>query len=168
MKTTVILMFVALCITACNAQEKSKKSDKQVVEKSEIKNIPKESWMVNKELDDEGNVIRYDSTYTWSYTNVEGDSVSVNVDSVRKSFHRYLNQELPATFERSFMNPNWNDTLFHSEFFKDDFFQNRWERDFYDMDDMFQRMDSLRNHFFQQNYPGMMKPSKSQDGKSIK
>ena len=121
MKVAAIAIIIALCITACNAQETAKKSGEQAKIKEEVKNMPKESWTVKKEVDDEGNIIGYDSTYSWSYTNTNGDSVSVDVDSVMRSFDRYFQQHFPSVFGRSLINPNWDDSLFNNDFFQDDF-----------------------------------------------
>ncbi|KAA3642427.1 MAG: hypothetical protein DWP98_14165 [Bacteroidetes bacterium] len=164
MKTTVLALIATMFFTACNAQESSEKQSKN----SSLKNTPKESWTVNKELDENGNIIRYDSTYTWTYTNMDGDSVSVKMDSVLKSFNSYFNQQFPTAFGPSFMNPIWNDTLLQHDFFRDDFFKNRWEQDFYNMDEVFHQMDSLRNLFFKDRYPGLMESTKKQAKKQSK
>ncbi len=38
-------------------------------------NQPKEDIKVNKEYDENGYLIRYDSTYTYYYSNIEGDEI---------------------------------------------------------------------------------------------
>lgn len=165
MKTTQILLIVALSFASCNAQEANKAPIEKKTGKTVFSNTPKEEWKVTKEVDEEGNIIRYDSIYTWSYTNMKGDSIRVNVDSLMRSFDAYFNQHFPSVFERSFVNPIWSDSLFQSDFFKDDFFQYRFEHNFYDLEEMFHRMDSLRNLFFQERYPGLMEPLRKQSEK---
>jgi len=148
MKKLLALYTLVLFMFACNAQNaESKKADK--------KNMPNESWTVNKEMDENGNIIRYDSTYTWSYSNIEGDSVSVNVDSLMQSFRQYFDDRMPSLFGDNFMKPLLNDSLLPHDFFSDDFFQHRFEDDFFDVEKMFQRMDSIRNQFFKDRFPEM-------------
>jgi hypothetical protein len=33
-----------------------------------------------------------------------------------------------------------------------------WKENYYDMEKMFSQMDSLRNRFFNENYPGLIRP----------
>jgi len=155
MKTLNLLLVTALLVTGCKAQDKDKNAPEIVQDKSTIQNIPKESWSIKKEVDEDGNVTRYDSTYTWSYSNL-GDSIDVNVDSVLNSFDLYFNRRMPSLWGPKFMNPMWRDSTTFPDFFTDDYFHNRWRKNLYDMDNMFKQMDSMRNRFFDDNYPGLM------------
>ena len=146
MKRLLVLSVVALFTFGCNAQ----KSEQQ---KEIVQNKPNESWTVNKEVDENGNVIRYDSTYTWSYTNVEGDSVNVNVDSLMNSFESYFGDRMPSVLGQDFMEPMLGDSLLRHDFFADNYFHDRFQEEFFDVDKMFQRMDSLRNQFFKEELP---------------
>ncbi|MCB4234259.1 hypothetical protein LDL59_01710 [Kaistella anthropi] len=47
-------------------------------------NQPIEDIKVNKEYDENGNLIRYDSTYTYYYSNIEGDEIAA--DSIFNNF----------------------------------------------------------------------------------
>ncbi len=140
---------------ACNAQTSEPQKENK-------KNTPNESWTVNKEMDENGNIIRYDSTYTWSYSTIEGDSVNVNVDSLMQSFQQYFDDRMPSLFGDNFMAPMLNDSMLRHDFFSDDFFQRRFEDDFFDMDKMFERMDSIRNQFFREKFPEI-KPKMSKE-----
>ena len=69
-KTAFTLLFLILFL-GCNSQEKENQetqTDKK--EKAIIK--PKEKWDVKKEYDEFGNLIKYDSIYSYSYSNIEG------------------------------------------------------------------------------------------------
>ena len=166
MKTITLSIMTVLCMSGCNAQEN--KSGESTKESLQAKPQPKESWSVDKEVDEYGNITRYDSTYTWSYSNMEGDSVSIDVDSVMRSFNNYFNRNFPSIWGQGFMSPMWNDSLFHRDFFMDDYFHRRWRNDFFDMDGMMQRMDSLHHRFFMENYPGAVVPQESEKEKSKK
>ena len=64
--TTLLLMFI---IIGCNSQEKDKKqTENNLKEDSIVK--PEEKWDVHKEYDEFGNLIKYDSIYSWSYSNI--------------------------------------------------------------------------------------------------
>ena len=155
MKSVVIFILVALLNFGCNGQQQE--SDKGGSEE-QAKNQPKESWKVNKQMDEMGNIIGYDSTYTWSYTNVQGDSLIVDVDSVMNSFYNYFDNNFPTRWNRSFTQPLWSDSLFYRDFKNDNYFHNRWRQEYFEFDTMFRRMDSLRNQFFFEHYPGFLKP----------
>jgi len=157
MKTLVVLLAVALfAVVGCNAQNQSdKKSGMQV--QNDQKNSPKESWTVKKEVDENGNVIGYDSTYTWSYSTINGDSLTVNVDSLMNTFQSYFNETMPSVWGHSLMDPMLGDSLLGRDLFSDNYFHERWKDDFFDMDKMFEHMDSLRNSFFDENFPEMKK-----------
>jgi hypothetical protein len=163
MKRLVMMMFITLLATGCNGQQESGSVEKNVQKdnKKEL-NQPQVSWDVKKETDENGNVIRYDSTYTWSYTNIDGDTMVVGADSLMRSFHSYFNENFPPIWNRSFAQPLWNDSLFYRDFYRDDYFHNRWQQDYFEMDKMFRRMDSLRNQFLYDNYPGLLMPPKEE------
>lgn len=168
MKTFVVTLAVALFTLGCSAQDHSEKGPDKTELKKDQKNMPKENWTVKKELDENGNVIAYDSTYTWSYSTENGDSFSVNVDSVMQSIKSYFSKNMPSVWDKSLMDPMLNDSLLQRDLFSDDYFHERWKDDFFDMDKMFDRMDSIRNQFFKQEFPDMEQlntpPSKHGDG----
>ena len=154
MKTQAIVMTAAiLSAIACNAQQNKGANETQ--QNNAKGNQPKVSWKVNKQLDKNGNVIAYDSTYTWSYTDTSGAPVSVNVDSVMGAFNGYFNNNFPSLWGRNFPNPFPNDSTFSNDFFQPNYFQNLWQDNFFNMENMFRQMDSLHNQFFQQNFPGL-------------
>ncbi|MCE4566844.1 hypothetical protein INQ51_21155 [Maribellus sp. CM-23] len=153
MKTLVVSMVVALFTLGCQAQDQSGKGIENLAGKKDTKNKPEEHWTVNKEVDENGNVIAYDSTYTWSYTNSEGDSVQVDADSLMQSFKSFFNEKMPSVWGEGLMNPMFSDSLLCRDFFSDNYFHDRFGKDFFDVDKMFQQMDSLRESFFKQALP---------------
>jgi hypothetical protein len=155
MKTLFVTLAVALFTFGCNGQSPTNKgTDKKEANKEE-KNVPKESWTVKKEMDENGNVIGYDSTYTWSYSTANGDSMTINVDSMLQSMHSYFGNTMPSLWDRNFMDPMMRDSLLPHDLFSDNYFEQRWKDQYFDMDKMFQEMDSLRNLFFEEQFPDM-------------
>lgn len=118
---------------------------------------PEVNINVTKEYDDNGNVIRYDSTYSYSYS---GSDMS-QLDSLYQKF--YLNMGInPGSFSSSnpFMNsPFMNDPFFGnmgSPFGNDPFF-----KDFFEMDSI---MLQFIDPFGDMLQPGASQPSgKNQD-----
>lgn len=155
MKTLIVTLAVALFTSGCNAQNDHKKDTEQSGVKKEQQNIPDENWTVDKKYDENGNLIGYDSTYTWSYNTINGDSLHVNVDSLMQSIDSYFGENLPSVWDRSFMGPMFNDSLLARDLFSEKYFEDRWKDDYFDMEEMFQHMDSIRNRFMKQNFPEM-------------
>ncbi len=151
------LLAIALLfsVIGCNGQDKKAKKTEGTAIQTE-QNAPHSSWKVNRKYDDKGNLIRYDSTYTWSYSS-GGKSRQVNADSVMASFRREFNVEFPSLFNKSFGDPVWSDSLFYKDFTSPDYFMHKWENNYFDMRSMMLRMDSLRNAFLRENYPGLNK-----------
>jgi len=115
---------------------------------------------VNKRYDDKGNLIGYDSTYTWSYSS-HGKTQSISADSVMNSFRRQFDAQFPTLFNQSFGDPIWNDSLFYKDFTAPDYFMQKWNDHYFDMRSMMLRMDSLRNSFLDRHYPGLDDRKKS-------
>lgn len=154
MKNLIYLLFV-LSFIGCDSQEK-KKQDTQEPDKKEQKTIkPKENWDVKKEYDEFGNLIKYDSIYSYSYSNIKGDSLQVNLDSIMDSFKGYFEKTEPFKMkDRLFYFPQ-NDSLFMNDFFKKDYFFDQWQQHPLDVEQMIRQMDSTRNLFLKRFYPGL-------------
>ncbi|WP_372750884.1 hypothetical protein [Labilibaculum sp.] len=117
------------------------------------KTEPNEDIKVNKEFDKDGNLIRYDSTYvyTWSsdscYTSLP-DSAFLNfsdIHKIRKKMQEQLEQfySKDSSKMKQFYHPFFSDDFFDNSPFDSEFFQN----DFYSEDsiptDMFRQMEKM-------------------------
>lgn len=152
MKTIMSICLSLLLLTGCNAQtEKSKITSTG----KDTASQPKVSWKVNKQYDDKGNVIGYDSTYTWSYSSSSGKNVPVAADSVMNSFRLQFNQLFPDMFNNSFGSPVWNDSLLYNDFLAPDYFMRKYRSHYFDIEKMMRSMDSVRNGFLHDHYPGL-------------
>lgn len=151
MKTRMLLLMLMLSFFGCNAQEKEKKNDDLGAE-TDKSAIPKGNWKVNKEFDEDGNLISYDSTYVYSYSTVEGDTVyNKDVDEIFKNFRQfYENHQIGGHL--GLMNSFLNDSLYgEPNFFEDDFFSDRMMSKHFQ--EQIRQMDSMRNEFLKENYP---------------
>ena len=163
MKTIVMSLALAFSLFSCNAQEKKKplESAQNDIKKESLK--PKGSWRVNKEVDENGNIIRYDSIYSYSYNNLNGEVVDIeDVDSVIQSFQRYFEDRIPQSWNQDFMRPYWSDSIIEENFFQNDFFQNRWKDDLFNIESKMKQIDSIRNQFFKQYHPGLLESTKQE------
>lgn len=153
-KIAFILTFLLLFI-GCNSQEKEKQeTPKDEIEKTVIE--PEEKWDVKKEYDAFGNLIKYDSIYTYSYSNIKGDTIQVNLDSIMNSFRGYFKENTPFKWNERFSYFPQNDSLFMNDFFKEDYFFKTWQNQHSELDKMIQRMDSSRNAFLKRFHPGLL------------
>jgi len=155
-KILFLILIFPFILMSCNGQteaNRTKKGNENSRVASDLKNQPHVSIKVNKQYDENGNLIAEDSSYVWTYSNVQGDSLTIPADSVWTRFQPFFNENFPSLFRQHFNNRMKNDSTFIPEFFNDDFFFHQWKNDFFDMNKMFHRMDSLKNEFFNQNFP---------------
>lgn len=159
MKKMLLIMMIPLLMVSCNAQTKEKKKNEapQQVSKKEMNhNMPKVDIKVDKVYDNKGNLVGYDSTYVWSYTNNQGDSVSLDIDSVISRFKPIVNARYPG-FLNNYDKMFFNDSLFYHDFLYPDYFMNRWEKNMGRMNRTMKEMDSLKNLFFREQFPELKK-----------
>lgn len=140
-KSLFLSILLALFLVGCNAQtnmESAKTIRRDQTIEKERNTEPKEEVIVNKEYDDDGNLIRYDSTYSTFYSNIEGNPMLE--DSIFNQFKVLLSE-----------NPFFDDFLLKSDdkimddFYTNDFFSNHFRK-------QLQEMDSIKNLFFEQQF----------------
>ena len=158
MKTKWITMFIAvsLIFSGCNGQEVKKEKNKNNTDSTLISgNQPKEDIKVNKEYDKDGNLIRYDFTYTYYYSNIDGNKTVG--DSIFNNFRSMFEDRYPFSTKPYFDNLFFEDSLLHYDFYKKDFFHDRFMQNMQRMDRLFGEMDSIKNKFFMEQFPEQKK-----------
>lgn len=146
---THILFFTGLMLTlnGCQGQEHK---EREMTKEGDNKEVvqPKGSWEVNKEFDENGNLIRYDSIYTWSSDSLDNladldrDSLLNNFESKFYShFSQFKNQGFGDLFEP--------DSLFSKRFFNDGFFESDFGEDFMELDRIRKRMMERQKSFLE-------------------
>lgn len=160
MKRIAISLALGLSLMSCNAQEDKKNlaEESASTEVNQDQKVPpKGNWKVTKEYDENGNIVKFDSVYSYSYSNINGEEANIeDVDSMIQSFRNYFKGRVPQNWDRLGINPFWEDSLIEEDFFGDDFFHNRWKADFHDMQERMLQMDSIRDEFFNRYYPGLI------------
>jgi len=132
---------------------------------------PKEDIKVNKKFDENGNLIQYDSTYTYSYSS-NGELESERVDSLFESMNfglfnlsnDTLMRHFPGTVNSIDVRKQMEQIRKHfgfpemNGFFSEDPFNTSPFGGFFDSKsknslELFQLMDSLQNQFFNNQIP---------------
>lgn len=145
MKKYVLLVMTVFLSVSCNGQ---KKIDKE----------PKGTWKVDKEFDENGNLIRYDSIYSWSSSSKFDNLSSIARDSLMQTFKSrfftnfsgFENQGFEAVFSQ--------DSLFSERFFNDDFFGSDFGNDFMDIDKIRQQMIERQKKFLEKYHSEFINP----------
>lgn len=158
MKKFIAICFVAALMACNNPEKEASKIENDLQDTTLIK--PTEKWDVHKEYDEFGNLIKYDSIYTWAYSNKNGDDLSVNLDSIMDTFKGYFGKNTPYEWREDFFYFPKKDSLFMHDFFKEDYFYRSWQDRHTELEAMIQRMDSARNSFLRQFHPGLMESNK--------
>lgn len=163
MKKFLVLLVAALLTISCNSQENKNKEESDKKDEVVI-DSPKGSWKVNKEFDEEGNLIRYDSIYSWSSGDDLDELAILDRDSTLKSMQsRFFRNFSQFDFDREgFGDLFAEDSLFTKRFFNDDFFDSEFGRDFMDIDKMHERMEAMQKRFLDRYQP-FIAPEKEED-----
>lgn len=139
-----------LVFSSCQGQ--IQKEHEALLSSKDSLNKPQINVKVNKQYDDKGNIIRFDSTYTYFYSSPKGKT-HMNNDSIFKNFHSFFNKTHPDFFDNKNSDIFFNDSLFKYDFFNDDYFQKRFELNQKMFEHMFKEMDSLKQNYMQQHFP---------------
>lgn len=127
LKKHVFSLFVLFALTACSFAQKPQIPNTE--------NQPKVNINVNKQFDENGNIVRYDSTYSWSWSNMEENfSDSVFSQIFPKSnflWNNHLSEfDIDSLFFYRFSLPLFNDSFLNFDIDREmkDFFnkQQRW------------------------------------------
>ena len=166
-KFLVLLFVISLTgiLINVNAQRRKKTSDSIKIQKvtpgDTIKgNNPKIRIKVNKKYDKNGNIIRYDSSYTYVYISPDGKSIQLNADSVFHGFKPYFYDNFPKIMKKPFGDFFENDSLFRYNFFDDSLFEKMFNEEYLEFKKMIKRMDSLKSGYIYKHYPFMKKNRK--------
>jgi hypothetical protein len=157
------ILVVAVLAISCNAQENKKENDKK--EDITATTPPKGSWRVNREYDEAGNLIQYDSIYSWSSEEQLGDLSAIDQDSLLEAFHSKFFEHFRGS---SVFNPKDfpgffdNDSLIRERFFSEDFFDSEFGKDFMDIDRLHERMEKMHEKFLKR-YESQLNPQEEEE-----
>ncbi|MDL5512361.1 hypothetical protein QSE00_11080 [Arenibacter sp. M-2] len=148
MKKFVFTLLLGLILVACQAQDDRGPSKLELAERSTdsiSRDTPKISWKVDKQYDEEGNVIGYDSIYSYSYSNLESLPKEMNLDSIMGAMKFFSEDNLYSFMEDHNLGRFMDiDSLMGRGPYFNDFFERQRNNNFSDMRKIFQQMDSLQ------------------------
>jgi hypothetical protein len=152
-----LVSLLFMVFSGCNGQTKNEKSElaetKKVLPlKGDPLDKPKIDVKVNRQYDDKGNIVKFDSTYSYFYSSPKGSMHSGN-DSVFSGFRSFFEKSYPNLMDHRTNNIFFNDSLFKYDFFNDDYFQKRFELNNKIFENIYQQMDSIKRGYMKKNYP---------------
>jgi hypothetical protein len=138
-KILISAILLAMVIGSCDGQ---KKENLIACNANDTINHPQTNIKVNREYDKNGNLIRYDSTYSYSYSNVSGSPA--NIDSLLNQFGFQMGDSgffFQNPFDQDFFS---TDSLFWQDpFMNPGYFGNSIQEQMEMMEQMIRRMDSI-------------------------
>lgn len=159
MKKHILILWVSLLGWSCNGQEIEKKNE----EKNGIKTEqPKGSWKVDKEFDEKGNLIRYDSIYSWSSNSYLDHFNLKEKDSLLDAFKSKFFTHYSGFENGGFKDVFAQDSLFSKHFFGDDFFNSDFGKDFRDIDNITQQIIARQKKFLEKYHSEFKKQKTKQ------
>lgn len=163
MKKIVFALMLGLVVSGCQAQSDQGKTKDELADKNRdslSENKPKISWKVDKKYDEQGNVIGYDSIYSYSFDNFRNLPSGMNLDSIINSMKIFSQGDLPSFMEDHDLGPVFGrDSLHPGNQFFEDFFERQRNNNFSDMQELFQQMDSLQNMMMEKHRDFNPEPS---------
>ncbi len=158
MKASIFLMLLCLLHTGCHGQntDSEKANNQEKIEHTSKQ--PKGSWTVNKAFDENGNLIQYDSIYSWSSNETYKDLSAEDMDSVLESFKAKFFKHYSHFEDEGFDDVFSKDSLFSKRFFNDDFFNSDFGQDFMDIDKIIQQMLARQKALLETYQPQLIEP----------
>ncbi|MDT7829395.1 hypothetical protein RQM65_12015 [Pricia sp. S334] len=149
MEKLVMLSLAVILTASCKGQEHKNEENIQEDNQKQITEQPKGTWKVDKEFDEDGNLIRYDSIYSWSSSDYLGELAQKNPDSLLQSFRSKFYRNFKGFDDRGFGDFFTEDSLFTKRFFDKDFFDSQFGEDFMDIDRIRERMETMQQNFME-------------------
>ena len=151
MRKVLFIMLLSFCMMACNGQKKQNEVlSKQDVAADSTLN-PKVDVKVNKRFDDKGNLIQYDSTYSYFYSFPGIKGKGMNLDSVFNELKMHNDQM--RLLDDDMNGILFSDSLLKSGVFNNEFFSKGFEINRRELENAFRQMDSIKSEMLKRSYP---------------
>lgn len=157
MKNYILLGMFGLLSMSCQGQEnETAKIEKE--NNTDLVQEPKGTWKVDKEFDENGNLIRYDSIYSWSSSGTYDRLSPFDRDSLMQSFKSRFFTNFSKFENEGFEDIFSQDSLFSKRFFNDDFFGSPFGKDFINIDKIRRQMIEKQKEFLEKYQSEFSKP----------
>ena len=153
MKQLVVNCLLILMMAGCHAQDNKNENARNRLATADTSYKPKTDIRVNKKYDDKGNLIQFDSTYSYFYSSPLNGKSSIMSDSLFWNFKMPLRENYRSLLNSNMDSIFFNDSLFKYDFFNDDYFSKRFELNMQRFQDMFHKMDSIKTGMFRDSFP---------------
>jgi hypothetical protein len=145
-------MLLSFLAEGCNGQKKSGDSQQQIASgDSAVK--PKVDVRVNKKYDEKGNLVQFDSTYSYFYSAPGLKRSSISSDSLFGNFKLPLRNQYEGLMDENMNSVFFNDTMFKYDFYNSDYFSKRFHLNIPKFEELFRQMDSIKSDMFRNTYP---------------
>tara|TARA_R110001632_G_scaffold84909_2_gene186896 strand:+ start:1062 stop:1550 length:489 start_codon:yes stop_codon:yes gene_type:complete len=158
MKKYLAIAVTLIISVGCHGQENDSKNLEKKEKVTAMAEVPKGSWKVDKEFDEHGNLIRYDSIYSWSSADQLNDLSTTDRDSLMQSFKSRFFTNFSDFENQGFEGMFTPDSLFSKRFFNDDFFDSDFGEEFMDIDKMRQQMLERQKQFLKKYQSAIIEP----------
>jgi hypothetical protein len=153
--------YLVFCCIVLFSTCKNKNSNQQIVSAQtenksnhpDTTSNPKIDVKVNRKYDDKGNLIRFDSSYSYYYESPGLKSSAIRSDSLYRQFKNSFQSNLLDSMRSEMNKIFFNDSLFQYDFFNSDYFSKRFELNQKRFQEMFRGIDSLKSDVFKNEYP---------------
>jgi hypothetical protein len=156
MKKFGILLVIIVFMFDCKGQtSKETGGRKQALQNITQKNKtnPEVKVRVNNTYDDKGNIVRYDSVYSYVYRYPNGKVMERNADSVIQEFQRTISEDFSSRFNQDFYNNLFpNDSTLSLNFPDKDYFSRQFRNESEQFERMMNELDSIKNDFMRNYY----------------
>jgi hypothetical protein len=154
MKSIHLLILITALIAGCEGQgQKTTAALGTLPDTSKKKQSIPGDIIVNKRFDDKGNLIQYDSTYSYHYSSPGLSPDSIASDSLYGELKGPLKLDYQRVFGSRMDSLFFNDTLFKYDFYNSDYFSKRFQLNMLKFEEMFREMDSLKLKMMENTYP---------------
>jgi hypothetical protein len=149
----VIIMLLSLITAGCHGQKKVNEKAQQQIALNDTTDKPKVEVKVNKKYDDKGNLVQFDSTYSYYYSSPGFKRNSISSDSLFGSFKMPLRNQYDSLMDQNMNNIFFNDSMFKYDFYNSDYFSKRFHLNIPKFEELYKEMDSIKSDMFRQKYP---------------
>jgi hypothetical protein len=146
-------LVLSVLVAGCTEQKAQDKPTSKSRDLTDTGYNPKADIRVNKQYDDKGNLIWFDSTYSYHYESPGFKDDMIRSDSVFRNFKTPFRYNFDSMFDSSMSGIFFNDSLFKYDFYNPDYFSKRFQLNMKRFEDMFYRMDSLKSGWLHRTYP---------------
>lgn len=154
------LALLAMTLSACTGNAQEQPTGTPGDTPGMATDTPRTEVRVNKEYDEHGNLIDFDSTYASFHSTYSTDPT--RMDSLFRDLRSRMNRHFPMMNDPVFHDLFFRDSILQPDFFHDDFFRRRMDMNERWMQELMAEMDSMKNAYFRNGTRLPLRPDQQQ------